>query len=321
MLIENNKPLFSIIIPTYQRAHLIWKTLDSIVAQTYSNWECIVVDDGSTDNTKEIINSYAFKDSRFQYFSRPKNLLKGANSCRNFGYEKSRGVYVKWFDSDDIMLEDCLSSTIALFIESNCDLVVSDIEFIDINGLALNKKHKYFSSNLIEDYLLGKITYYTFIPTWNREFLNLQTQFFDEHITNLDDWDFNLRMLYQYPRVQYIHKPLIHYRVHPESLAHEISKLNYKEICSEIRAREKHLKILKLNKLVNSQILNEYIKNRYRYFFIHAMQMKDENRIKYFRMLLKKQFELKDFLGILKTIFAFCMYFSFNMGYFFLRKI
>lgn len=85
------QPLVSIIIPTYNRAHLIGETLDSVLAQIYTNWECIVVDDGSTDSTAELLAFYVEKDSRFQYHHRPKDRLKGANACRNYGFELSRG--------------------------------------------------------------------------------------------------------------------------------------------------------------------------------------------------------------------------------------
>ena len=60
-------PLVSIIIPAYNRAHLIGETLDSVLAQTYINWECIVIDDGSNDNTSELLAEYCKKDNRFQY--------------------------------------------------------------------------------------------------------------------------------------------------------------------------------------------------------------------------------------------------------------
>ena len=83
--------LISIIIPIFNRASLLSETLDSILAQTYSHWECIIVDDGSTDNTQDVIDRYLKLDSRFRCFSRPSNRPKGANACRNFGYEKSKG--------------------------------------------------------------------------------------------------------------------------------------------------------------------------------------------------------------------------------------
>ena len=62
------KPLVSIIIPTFNRAHLIGETLNSVLAQTYPYWECIIIDDGSTDNSKKIIGEYVKKDFRFHYY-------------------------------------------------------------------------------------------------------------------------------------------------------------------------------------------------------------------------------------------------------------
>ena len=77
-------PLVSIIIPTYNRAHLIGETLDSVLAQTYQNWECIIVDDGSSDNTDEVIGAYVEKDSRFKYYHRSdKDLPKEPSASRN----------------------------------------------------------------------------------------------------------------------------------------------------------------------------------------------------------------------------------------------
>ena len=109
------KPLISIIIPTYNRRDLISDTLDSILVQTYKNWECIIVDDGSTDNSSAVINSYVKKDSRFQYHKRPIDKAKGGNACRNYGFELSKGEFVNWFDDDDIMLKDFLKTKIETF--------------------------------------------------------------------------------------------------------------------------------------------------------------------------------------------------------------
>ena len=78
--------LISIIIPTFNRAHLILHTLESIKNQTYNEWECIIVDDGSTDNTEDVLKKYIDTDSRFRYFKRPLNHTKGPSSCRNFGF-------------------------------------------------------------------------------------------------------------------------------------------------------------------------------------------------------------------------------------------
>lgn len=101
-------PLVSIIIPTLNRAHLIGDTLDSVLAQTYQNWECIVVDDGGSDNTDAVMAEYMAKDSRFQYHHRPKDRLPGGNAARNYGFEISKGEYIQWFDSDDLMIPEKL---------------------------------------------------------------------------------------------------------------------------------------------------------------------------------------------------------------------
>jgi glycosyltransferase involved in cell wall biosynthesis len=101
-------PLISIIIPTFNRAHIIGETLDSIIAQSYTDWECIIVDDGSTDDTEVVIAEYINNDSRFKFYKRPKHREKGPNSCRNFGFEKSKGHLIHWFDSDDLLFNNAL---------------------------------------------------------------------------------------------------------------------------------------------------------------------------------------------------------------------
>ena len=123
--------LVSIIIPTYNRADLIGQTLDSVLVQTYQNWECIVVDDGSTDKTAEVVSCYLAKDNRFRYFERPINKIKGANSCRNYGLEKAKGNFINWFDSDDLMKNNFLERKLKIINEEKTDFVVSkSINFV-----------------------------------------------------------------------------------------------------------------------------------------------------------------------------------------------
>ncbi|MGX1024745.1 glycosyltransferase family 2 protein [Psychroflexus sp. MBR-150] len=107
-------PLVSVIIPTYNRAHLIGETLDSVLAQTYQNWECIIVDDGSTDNTDEVVEAYVKKDQRFKYYHRPDEHLPGGNGARNYGFKMSHGEYVNWLDSDDLFSENKIEEQLKL---------------------------------------------------------------------------------------------------------------------------------------------------------------------------------------------------------------
>ncbi len=91
---------FSIIIPTYNRAHLIRDTLDSVFTQTYPHFEVIIVDDGSTDNTKEVIEKTYNSNQRLRYFYK-ENEERGA--ARNFGLKVANGQFALFFDSDDLM--------------------------------------------------------------------------------------------------------------------------------------------------------------------------------------------------------------------------
>lgn len=119
-----NKPsLVSIIIPTYNRAHLIHETLDSVLAKTYTNWQCIIVNDGSTDNTDEVVGEYLKKDKRFQYRHRPKDRLPGDNSTRNYGLELSKGAFVNWFDSNDLMHKNFVLLKMKAINSSEVDFV------------------------------------------------------------------------------------------------------------------------------------------------------------------------------------------------------
>ncbi|MCC8358527.1 glycosyltransferase family 2 protein [Salinimicrobium sediminilitoris] len=90
----------SIIIPTHNRAHFIGDALRSVQEQSLTEWECIIVDDGSTDGTKQIVEGFLW-DKRFKYTSLPANISKGANSARNYGFELSNGKYIQWLDDDD----------------------------------------------------------------------------------------------------------------------------------------------------------------------------------------------------------------------------
>ena len=309
-----NLSLISIIIPTYNRAHLISETLDSILVQTYPNWECIVVDDGSTDTTADVMREYIKKDRRFQYHQRPDNKKKGPNSCRNFGFELSKGECIKWFDSDDVMLPYLLEKQVLSFAK-NVEMSVCKLSYFDFERKISIRENIIFSNNLIADYLIGKITFYTFTPMWQRIFLEKQKQLLDESLTNLDDWDFNLRMLYQKPNIGYVNEVLILYRVHADSLSQEIGKGNFKEVQSEFEARRKHLKLLKINKLASPSVLQHYIKGRYKFIFREAMIKKDKNKYYYLKMLVVSQLEMLDFRGFFKTIFGFIVFSFFNKGY------
>ena len=106
----SNKPLVSVILPTYNRARLVSRSINSVLKQTYNNFELIIIDDGSTDNTKQIINS--FNDNRIVYLKHNHN--KHASAARNTGIAKSKGELIAFLDDDDQWLPKKLEKQISI---------------------------------------------------------------------------------------------------------------------------------------------------------------------------------------------------------------
>ena len=103
----------SVIIPTYNRANLVGRAIKSVLNQTYKDFELIIVDDSSTDNTKDVIRQFQEKDSRIEYIKHHKN--KGGSAARNTVIKSSKGEYITFLDSDDEWLCEKLEKQIKLF--------------------------------------------------------------------------------------------------------------------------------------------------------------------------------------------------------------
>lgn len=120
-------PLISVIIPTYNREKTILRSVMSVLNQTYKNLELIVVDDCSTDNTKEVVSQ--IKDSRFKYYCLERN--SGACVARNYGIEKAAGEYIAFNDSDDQWHKDKLEKQLSFLINNNVDVTVCSMDVYD----------------------------------------------------------------------------------------------------------------------------------------------------------------------------------------------
>lgn len=123
----------SIVIPTFNSSKYLKATLDSVLSQTYANWECILIDDGSIDLTETISVNYQEKDNRFQLYKRPVDLPKGPSSARNYGVSKAKGDYLIFLDADDLLATTCLDNRVAQFQQNlDCDFLVFQMErFLD----------------------------------------------------------------------------------------------------------------------------------------------------------------------------------------------
>lgn len=147
-----SKILFSIVIPTYNRADFIDKTIQSLLKQTYLNFEIIVIDDGSTDNTEEVVK--AIKDNRIRYYKK-ENAERGA--ARNFGAYKAKGNYINFFDSDDLAYSNHLETAYDVILDNNPNVFALhyDIKNTDNQIIRKGTPFKNINTQLIDGNLLS----------------------------------------------------------------------------------------------------------------------------------------------------------------------
>lgn len=238
--IQHTKSLISVIIPTYNRADLIGETLESIIAQTYLNWECIVVDDGSTDYTAELMFFYCEKDERVKFFERPKTKNKGANACRNFGFQLSNGEFVNWFDSDDIMHPEFLKKKIEVLHDKNGYCCISEIQRFSVqNGIEKKGTLTLVKfKNLFEDLLLQKIAIGATNPMWRKSFLN-SFKLFDEELQHSQDLEFHSRIFLENDQVEVIEEALLYVRTGHNSISEDFKNHLPQSIDAYLEARKR----------------------------------------------------------------------------------
>lgn len=136
----NNTPLISIVMPVYNAARFLYPCLNSVLAQTYKNWELLVVDDGSTDDSKKIIQEFAAKDHRIQLIAKAN---EGVSIARNVALETVNGQFVYFIDADDIVSPNALEIMVCAAVTYGATIVKADYQAIDKYGKPLfaNKKH------------------------------------------------------------------------------------------------------------------------------------------------------------------------------------
>ncbi|AUC77993.1 glycosyltransferase family 2 protein [Nonlabens sp. MB-3u-79] len=209
--------MISIIIATYNRATYIEETLKSIQNQTYTDFECIIVDDGSTDHTEEIAAAFEKADDRFIYVKRPAHIAKGANHSRNFGYSLSKGSHIKFFDSDDVMLPQHLETSMKHLEEGGYDFVVGDCINFDTTGL-LERPYEIDRDNI----KLSATLFATFKTAWITNDLLVKRIFADqiEFAGSIRDqaseYQYNIKLLLLTQNGYLINEILSHRRIHDD---------------------------------------------------------------------------------------------------------
>lgn len=210
-------PRVSIIIPAYNRADMILTALKSVLAQTYTDWEAIVVDDGSSDNTRDVVAGV--KDARVRYIYQENKGLPGA---RNTGIRASSGEYVAFLDSDDAFLPEKLALQVPV-LDANPDLCLVAGGFIEVDE---NLRPLHEIRPWVKNPTLGLLdwvrtcSFCVGSPLVRRAWLD-KAGLFDENMRFVEDWDLWLRMASMGCRMQWLKKPVYLYRMHASSMVRQ----------------------------------------------------------------------------------------------------
>ena len=199
-------PTISIILPTYNRAHLISRAIESVLRQSYTDFELIIIDDASDDNTEEVVRS--FQDSRIEYVRLDEN--KGSPAARNTGIKMARGEYIAFQDSDDEWLPAKLAIQVGIMREAPACVGVVYTGFLRVD----RGKEEYIhyrrvarrSGNIHEE-LLRRNFVTTASILARRESL-VRTGLFDENLPRLQDWELVIRLSKDYEFI-YIDEALV----------------------------------------------------------------------------------------------------------------
>ncbi|PIF60603.1 glycosyltransferase family 2 protein [Flavobacterium sp. 11] len=264
-------PKVTIIMATYNRAHFILETLQSIQIQTFEDWECLIIDDGGTDNTKEVITPILEKDFRFHYFKRTDSYLKGPG-CRNMGLDLAKGDYIIFFDDDDIPhpqnLELCvheLSGNDISFCRYMRNVFFDDFDY----NFDYSKTYTsfYIDQNDIEKILKNELQFICTSVMWKKEcFKNNR---FAEQLMYAEEWELYSRIVSSGLRGISIDKCLFYGRKHSNSLTGAFN-------CREKVTRKSYAEaiLLVVKNLKEKQLLSYSLK---RYFIAFSLDFKEFN--------------------------------------------
>jgi glycosyltransferase involved in cell wall biosynthesis len=258
----NKFPQVTIIMATYNRASFIIETLESIRNQVFTDWECLIIDDGGTDNTAEVIAPVLEQDKRFQLLKRPDVYLKGLPGCRNYGLDLAKGEYIIFFDDDDIVHPQNLELCVL-------ELSRNEVSFCRyIREVFYDTFHyKFDFSKVYETFFIDKKDVFSLLNQdlpfnscavlWKKEcFLENR---YTEYLLHAEEWELYSRILSTGITGISIEKSLFFARKHSNSMTGQYFRLDPKRTQSNIDAILLVIKNLKEKKVLNYSIIRYFV--------------------------------------------------------------
>ncbi len=270
--------LISIIVPIYNVENYLRHCLESIQNQTYQNFECLLINDGSPDNSADICREYVSKDSRFRYFEKENG---GVSSARNLGIERSKGQFITFIDSDDWVDSDYLEVLYNSLVDERADIAISTYKQfnMDDNCYYVHSYQRGYEKRIFEKYQLIEelpvLERYdqsygiTFGKIISKKALGIIR--FNEYTTLCEDMEFWYKLYLVSNKIIYINKDTYNYRKYGNaSLKHIDAKNKY----SDIQQRLSFISIL----ATNGRNIRGYIENLLIHLEISLEELKNSNQ-------------------------------------------
>lgn len=260
----NNQLLVSVIIPAYNSEKTLSKSLESAIGQSYLNLEIIVINDGSNDNTENILNRYAQKDCRIKPIHKRQN--EGLVRARKTGVESAQGKYIQYLDSDDTLEEKAIEFLIEKAEKTNAEIVVAPFLFVE-NGVPKPSTMLNFDQMTGEEYLKEILNQNAYWCIWSK--FHLKTLYDNvierPNISFGEDVVLSTQLLLYSTKVVSIDYNIIHYNITPESMSHPktFNESKYQEFNAYIEWFIGYIEKNKLTKKYNKELCFFYIKNTF----------------------------------------------------------
>lgn len=219
-----HSPLVSVIMPAYNSAAFISEAIQSVMHQSYLNWELLVVDDASEDETSSIAETFSKNNPRIKLFKNTSN--QGAGITRNNGIKEAKGAFIAFLDADDVWLPQKLEVQLAFMRKNNLEMTFSSYNLMNEAGILLHKQVKALPKltyqKLLRSNYVGNLT-----GIYNAEKLG---KIYCPELRKRQDWALWLTILAKIGSTKGIEKPLANYRIRENSISNNkmaLLKYNY----------------------------------------------------------------------------------------------